>query len=1840
MKKIIFPLLVCFAVLLNSCEKKKKDFNIQNPFLFREYVSYTDYKPRSTADPIVIELAKEVDKFNHKDEIPAGIFEIEPAVKGKLSLENYNRLKFTPDKKLKPATEYKVKLHLDKLYHNVPNELKEFSFDFQTLTPNFIVRTESLQSYSRDWQFVRGTLESADIIEKENLPKLVKAYQNNKALSIKWEETEKPARYFKFIIDSIHREAEESKITLQWDGKAIQADAKGENDLMIPGYMNFQVVDIQTETAPKASLRINFSDPLDPDQDFAGLVKIEKLPRLKYQVDGNVLYVYPDQRINGELNISIYPGIKNTDAYALKEVFTDKISFEQLKPQVELISKGVILPQAKSTPLYFKTVNLKAVDVRIVQIYENNILEFLQSNKLNDADEYNIRRMGKRIAKETIHLDVSESEKDNWKAHALKLSDIFKMSPGAIYQVELSFKPAYSTYECEDAGWADNFEDSEEEIREQKYWNNETYSWRKYIYDWKNRENPCYPVYYQPDNFVRTNLLASDLGLIVKKSSDNSYRIFATNLLQAQPEAGVSVRLYNYQKQLIHQATTDAEGEITYDGDENIAFVIGKKSENYAYADVQNSAALSLSKFDISGTQLEKGLKGFIYTERGVHRPGDTIHLTFVLNDKENPLPKEVPVKLEVENARGKLVQRELAFEGQADQVNALNRFYHFAIPTEQNDETGNWFARISAGGAVFSKSLNVANVKPNRLKIKLDFDQEILTGDKPVSGLLTGTWLQGAPARNLKAEMQVTITEAHQAFKGFENYTFSDPVRKFYQSEIQFLKEQLSAEGTYRFNKPIKLNTKAPGMLKATFLTQLFEGGGDFSLDVFSKNLAPYTHFIGLRSPKSDDYGSLNTNENNRFELVSLTPSGEIAPNRKIKIRVYQIEWRWWWSRQDDRLSQYEDGAVHKAFQSFEVTTNAQGKAEINLNIPDKDRGRYLIRAIDEASGHATGKVVYFYKNWYDDPGMQDADNTKMLVFNSDKKEYRVGETAKITFPSGEGGHALFSIESGTKVLSTKWIRTQKGNTEVEIPLTTEMAPNVYVHISLLQEHERVKNDLPIRLYGVIPIKVENPESILKPQIEMPNELKPLEKYSIKISEENKKAMTYTVAVVEEGLLDLTRFATPDIHGRFYSREALGVKTFDLYDDVIGAYSGTVNNIYEIGGDDAAESGKKNKANRFKPVVKYLGPFYLKAGEARTHELEMPNYIGSVRVMVVAGDTKKAAFGNAEKTSPVKKPLMVLASVPRKLSPGETLELPVTVFSMDSKIENVKVEVSTSEAFEALDGKTKTIQFDKPDEKIINFNYKIKPTQKVQNIVVNVSGHGETASYEVEIDVENPNPPAHKITDYKIDKNAQKEIVYQDFGEEGERLVKLELSTLPPMNFTKHLQYLENYPHLCIEQSTSTAFPFLFLDEITDLSSQDKNKYKRNIESVIKKLGDAQLTNGSLPFWPGQRNTNEWVTSYAGHFMLEAKEKGYALPISFLNNWIRYQQTRARQWNIHDYSYNSSLTQAYRLYSLALAGHPELAAMNRLRESGNMSNEAKWRLAAAYAIAGKKEVAREIAASANIHFSSGAYDYYNYGSPLRNKAMALETMVILGDDQQRELSLSLAREMMERSWLNTQESSYSLLAMAKMIRKSGGKEMDLTILQDGKSQTVKTSHALAEIDLDASGKNSIRVTNHKDNLVYASLYQEGQPALGEEKADRKNLSISTSFVDGEGKAIDIRKVRQGTELEAHITISNISPDYIHVVALTQAFPSGWEIVNTSFTELEGGVTGEADYTDIRDDRVHFYFDLKKGETKTFTVKLNASYLGKYYLPGSFAEGMYDRNYYVQQEGRWVEVHL
>jgi uncharacterized protein YfaS (alpha-2-macroglobulin family) len=804
-------------------------------------------------------------------------------------------------------------------------------------------------------------------------------------------------------------------------------------------------------------------------------------------------------------------------------------------------------------------------------------------------------------------------------------------------------------------------------------------------------------------------------------------------------------------------------------------------------------------------------------------------------------------------------------------------------------------------------------------------------------------------------------------------------------------------------------------------------------------------------------------------------------------------------------------------------------------------------------------------------------------------------------------------------------------------------MAPNCYAYVTLIQPHSQTKNDLPIRLYGVIPVPVENPNTHLKPVIGMRNELEPGKEVTIQVKEAGGKPMVYTLAVVDEGLLDLTRFKTPDPWSIFYAREALGVKTWDLFDQVMGAFSGELQRILSIGGDEDAINKGGLKANRFKPMVKFFGPFELKKGQLKTHSFIMPEYIGSVRVMVVAG--KDGAYGNEEKTVRVKKPLMVLGTLPRVVGPGETVTLPVSVFAMDQSIRNVKVEVTANEMFTIGGEGVKQLSFTNTGDQLTAFVLKAAEAVGIGKVTIVATSGNYKAVYSIEIGIRNPNPRVTDVREKAINPGKTWTAEYNAPGMPGTNKGTLEISNLLPMNLDQRLYYLMHYPYGCVEQTVSSVFPQLYLGDLMDLSASSGKEAEHNIRAAIQRLKSFQLSNGGLTSWPGTQYADEWGTTYAGHFLLEAEQKGFALPVNFLSSWKEFQRQKAISWTYDASWFNNDLMQAYRLYTLALAKAPELGAMNKLLEKKDLSVVARWRLAAAYALAGKKEVAMQLVTTASTAVTPYIELANTYGSDLRDKAMIAEALCLLDMKTKaaplvKEISALLCTD----TWYSTQSISYALLAITRFSGNGAGNGIQATMrVNGGQTEAIESKMQVftRNIDVKPGKKDIIQVTNNGKSILYARLIISGIPVKGDTTAAANNLKMSVVYKTMKGETIKTSSLEQGTSFMADVTVTNpgLWGNY-QQLALSQVFPSGWEIINARSSDLAQSVAAASSFTyqDVRDDRVYTFFDLNQAQTKTFRVMLMAAYLGRFYLPTTSCEAMYDNAISARVPGRWVEV--
>jgi hypothetical protein len=1507
-----------------------------------------------------------------------------------------------------------------------------------------------------------------------------------------------------------------------------------------------------------------------------------------------------------------------------------------------MVGKGNILPGTDGLVMPFEAVNLKAVDLTVVKIFERNVIQFFQVNNLEGNSE--LRRVGRPILKKMISLDnTGVVDLGKWNRFTLDLSTLMTTEPGAIYQVRLSFKRSYLAYICADGSEEPNtpnellaFEEdwTQADDSEISYWDSYEDYYYGEDYDWQERDNPCHNSYYTSNRNVKRNVLASDLGLLAKRGGDGNTLLIVTDLRTTEPLSGVQVELYDYQQQLIGTATTGADGKANVNSKYSPFMLIAKNGTQRGYLKLTDGESLSLSNFDVGGERVERGLKGFLYGERGVWRPGDSLYMTFILEDKLKTLPSVHPVVFELQNPMGQVTNRLV-------RSNAENGFYNFSTATSPDAPTGNWIGRVKVGGTEFSQAIKIETVKPNRLKINLDFGVDKLKVNANLSGDLKVNWLHGAPGKQLKAEFEVTFAAAETKFARYPDYTFDDPSIDFYSETQSIFEGYTDDEGHATVNATLRTSEAAPGMLNAIFRGKVFEESGNFSVDRFSIPFYPYSSFAGLRLPPGDKArGMLQTDTTQTVDIVTLDADGNPVSRDNLEASIYKLDWRWWWDNSGSNAN-YMSGAYSRPIKTG-IAKTVNGKGKWNFKIDYPEWGRFFVKVYDPVSGHSAGKVVYI--DWPGWAGRSRGGNegATMLNFSADKGVYNIGENATLVIPGSNQGRALVSIESGSKVIQTYWVQTGEGDNPFTFEVTRDMTPNVFAHVTLLQPHSQTSNDLPIRLYGVIPLQIEDPETHLEPVIKMPDVLEPGEEVTITISEKAKRKMTYTVAVVEEGLLDLTHFKTPDAWKRFYAREALGVKTWDVFDQVMGAYGGRIERLLAIGGDGEMEAKEDDaKSNRFKPVVKYFGPFTID-GRSKDHKFTMPQYIGSVKTMVVAG--YEGAYGKTEKATPVRKPLMILATLPRVLGPEETLKLPVTLFSMDKSIRNVKLEVKVSGPVTLPGGGSKSVNMAGATDMTTDFELAVKSETGIAKIEVTATSGNFNAKEVIDIEIRNPNPLVTTVEDIIMEASKTWTTSVTPIGVMGTNTATLEVSSLPPVNLGQRMKYLLSYPHGCIEQTTSSVFPQLYLDLVKVLSESEKNKIQSNVTAGIERLKLFVTRDGGFAYWPGGEDADSWGSTYAGHFLLEAEAKGYYVPNDMIRRWKRYQRSKAQSWRRNQQVGSLDLIQAYRLYTLALASDPDLAGMNRLRELNELTPTAGWMLAAAYVKAGQQEAARQLMAKLPTTVKPYHELAYSYGSDTRDKAIILETLVLLNEKTKafellKDISTALSNP---GNWMSTQTIAWSLKAVGSFAGTEQKGNIQFSYSYNGKDVNATTELPIAQVALPVTdGKTAVlKVVNNGKGTLFTRVILEGIPARGQEEDAESNLRISVGYTDADGSPIDPSQLEQGEGFIAEVTATNPGQRGAYKnMALNQIFPSGWEINNLRLDEAEDRLNNSSmTYQDIRDDRVYTYFDLNPNEKKTFRVLLTASYAGNYYLPAVSCEAMYDRGIFARKKGQVVSV--
>lgn len=1688
-----------------------------------------------------------------------------------------------PKQKLDYNTAYKVSANFGRL---AGVKGKTETVEVKTLAPVILFDFSPLCVEGEDNYKVQVEISSSDVLDGKYLESgfSVKGAANTMA----WEHAEDGLKHT-VTVSGLVAGSSEQKAVFEYSYPKYAAE--GTRKFTIPEKGKFYVLSSETRNQP-FGYYVTFSAPLADGQSFNELVQAPGKGKMTYSVNGNVLAIYPSVKADKQQYICIAKNIKSSRGATLTEDFARFFDVPSDEPSVKFQSNGVILPSKEGMNLYFQSINYVKAEVRVKRIFENNVLQFLQSNSLTDKYCYtdNVARV---VLDTTIVLGEANSEKlRNLSTYGLNIANLVNVQRGAVYRIEIRGREPLAEFGGD-------------------HWESDYY----------------FGSYNDYEDRVR-NVLVSDLSVIAKGSGKGEYTFFVTDIITAAPVNGAKVKVYNSVNQLVAEGSTGSGGrfDCKIDNDTPQTAVVSR-GEDKSYVSLTGGSAISLSSFDVDGTSFQQGQKGYVFGERGVWRPGDEIHLTFVSMLDEGVLPANHPVTASLISPQGQTMKTIVNNQGH-------HGMYAFTFQTDASSQTGNWEAVITAGGQTYRKTVKVETVKPNNIVINLSLNDKPAVPAKNVRGDISAKWLVGNPAKGLETRVEAALSRGRTAFKGYEKYTFEDRSREFTSQEIEVFKGTTDSQGQIAFNVSLPASRKSPGMMNAVFTTRVFEKSGESSIDNCQALLSPFDTYVGISAPeKENDWGEMYVDKARpaKFSIAALDYKGGAAPSTEVEVELYKMGWSWWWSSTAS-LASYAKDSYNEPYKTFRKTVSG-GAAEFTEDFTGEESGFYFIRVTDIKGGHASSKVVMVTSS-YENSQSGASDAAVKLPMTLDKEVYTVGETARLSIPSASGAKALVSVEKGERVIRSFWVDCKGDRTEIQVPVESGMTPNAFVSVTLIQPYGNSGNDAPIRMFGVERIKVEDQATHLEPVIDIAGEVRPESEVSFSVKEKNGREMSYVVALVDEGLLSLTRFKTPNPWDYFYAPEALSVRTWDLYDLVIGAYGARMEQIFAIGGDGENSDfiTPNTQAERFKPVSLFLGPFTVKAKSTGKHTVQIPQYIGSVRAMVIATDG--SSMGSVEKKVSVTKPVMVKAALPRVMGTDEEVTLPVTVMTTKDGIGNVNVEVSASGPLSVSGSATASTSLQQAGEKIVYFTLKAGSEEGVAKIKTVAKGAGDTSTEDLEIDVRDPNPMTANSKVMLVEGGKTVNAEFPLAGRPGTNSVSVEASAIPPVDLDYRLDYLTGYPHGCVEQTVSAVFPQLYLGSLMELDSKTSASCATNIEAAISKLNSFAIPSGGMTYWPGTASysgASDWGTIYATHFMIEAQNAGYAVPAALKKSNISYLKTVAS-----GASY-AAVSRAYACYVLALAGSPDRSAMNRLRsELAGKSEAVAWYLAGAYALDGKNDVARQIIPSSKEVGAGELFDRFSPTFDSEERVLATAAMVFtrLGDKTSAFKCVEkLANRLNNRDWyMSTQSTAWALNAVAAYVKANSCEPLDVSVTSGSDKITLRSSKAVAQGSLNenATGTLALQVTNSSKSPAYVVVSSRGIPEKGEEVAISNGIKMYVEYKTPDGATVNPFTLEQGTDFIVSLHVINLSQttDYTNV-AISQIFPSGWEI---RIDRIDGF------YQDIRDDRVYSYLFMKHNAHYVLDTRVTATYAGRFYLPASTAEAMYDSSISASTVGGWCTV--
>ena len=1288
--------------------------------------------------------------------------------------------------------------------------------------------------------------------------------------------------------------------------------------------------------------------------------------------------------------------------------------------------------------------------------------------------------------------------------------------------------------------------------------------------------------------------IISDLGL-TSINGDDGLHVFVRSLATTTPVVNASLRLLARNNEVLGTSKTDSRGYARFDaglqrgegGLAPAALVAELADGDYAFLDL-SAAAFDLTDRGVKGRLAPGAIDAFAYTDRGVYRPGETVYLTALARNRSGNAVS-LPLTFIVSRPDGVEYKRvTLPDQGLGARSSELT--------LAASAMTGTWRVRVHSepkAGAIAQAAFLVEDFVPERLELKLEPAVKGLSPDQPGKVNLIGRYLYGPPAAGLAVEGEVVVKPSNREVPNFAGFKFGladeqiSPVRKpLDQLPVT------DAQGRAEVGVGLPALPRTSRQLEADVIVKLRESGGRTIERTVTLPIDLKARRIGIKPLFSG--GQIGEGELARFEAVLIDGDGQPLAAKALKWELLRLDQRWQWYSRDGAWN-YEPvvNARRVAAGASETSPDAPGKIEARV-----DWGRYRLEVA--APDGSISSLIFNSGYWADEA----ADSPEVLDVALDKPAYRTGETARLRIVSRLAGRAMIAVlNSG--LASAQEVDVPAGGGEVPLHVGEDWGPGAYVTVMLYRPIEENAKRMPSRALGLRWLAIEQTPRLLNIGFEVPPQIKsgatlsvPLRIGGLMPGEE----AFVTLAAVDLGILNLTRFEPPKPEAWFFGQRRLGTDIRDLYGRLIDgmrAERGTLRSGGDGGSDGMSLAGSP-------PVEATLALFSgivrLDANGAAKVDFQLPDFNGTVRLSAVAWSGNK--IGSASKDVIVRDPVAITVSAPRFLTLGDRARLDIAVHNVDG----VAGSYNMAARQEADSSQGPPLEFTRSfslaagERKRQSFELKAAEVGRMQLALSLTGPNGIEVRRRLAFDVKVPAGDIKRLTVAALAANGGKitlsSALLQDLIPARS---KISVAVGPTAGFDVPglLASLDRYPYGCAEQTTSRALPLIYVNEVSKrIGLASDSQIRERVEAAIARVFELQDSTGAFGIW-GPVDGDMWLSSYVTDFLSRAKEAGYTVPqppfsraLDRLQNFISYAQ---------DFEKGGE-GRAYALYVLARNGR---APIGELRYYVDTKLEAfatplaQAQLGAALAMLGDKSRAERALEAALKRIGAGddGASRRDYGSGMRDGAALLTLVAEAGIAKPAVPRLVdvLAKAYANRTYTSTQEQAWMLLAAHALSEEA----KSIALAVGARPHQGALLRGLTAAELAGEG---VVISNRGEASVDAVVSVVGA-ALTPEPAVAKGFSIERSYYDLDGRKIDLASATGGKgELKQNdrlvVVIKVEAAQKGGRILLVDRLPAGLEIENPRL--LEAGdvktlawlkTTLKPNHTDFRDDRFVAAFD-------------------------------------------------